>query len=225
MQFYLPLLFAAVIAITYYSINRLHDNCSKYHFEIISLSAGVSITYVLLELFPNFTEAALSVNRLWFIPVLIGFSAHHLIEKEIYQHKHKNKLVRSLSLQEEAFSFVDQIALGLVLVSLSKENIMKGLLAFLPILTFTVVSALNSKHSNNIKAVFTSSATVIGVILVLAFGAVPAWLQLSLMGLATGLLLFTTIRHHLPFGREGRPAYFALGAILYSLFIIAIGYI
>lgn len=224
MQLYLPLMFAAIIGLIHYLVNRLHTNCSKYHFEIISLSAGVSITYVLLELFPNFTEAALSVNKLFSFSILIGFSAHHLIEKEIYQHKHRNKLVKSLSFQEEVFSFIDQAILGFVLVSLAREDSMKGWLAFLPIFTFTLASALSDKHSTKIKTAIASSATIVGVILSLALGAIPTWLRISLMGLATGLLLFTTIRHHLPFGREGRAAYFLLGMLSYAFFIIVLGY-
>ncbi|HLD79944.1 MAG TPA: hypothetical protein VJA18_05265 [Candidatus Nanoarchaeia archaeon] len=225
MQFYLPILFAFIIAITHYSINRLHNNCSRYHFEIISFSAGVSITYVLLDLFPNFTVAALSIHKLLFISLLLGFSAHHIIEKEIYQHKHRKKLVQDLSFQEEAFYFFDHLVLGFVLVSLFRQDIMGGMIAFLPILAFTIVSALRIKHSTRIKTAIAASATAIGVLLSLALGAIPEWLQVSLTGLASGLLLYTVIRHHIPFGREGRPFYFGLGFVLYSLFIIMTWYL
>ncbi|MBI2125674.1 hypothetical protein HYU08_03915 [Candidatus Woesearchaeota archaeon] len=225
MQFYLPILFALIIVATHYLVSKLHHNCNKFHFEIISFSAGVSIAYVLLELLQNFIEAALSIHKLVFISLLIGFSIHHIIEKEIYQHKHRQALRRYLSFEEEAFSFFDQVVLGFVLVSLFKESFMAGAIAFLPILAFTIVNALNSKHSTELKIVVAASATMVGTLINVALGDLPAWLQVSLHGLASGLILFTVTRHHIPFGRDGRPKYFAFGVLASSLIIITTWYL
>lgn len=225
MQLYIPLLFALVIAITHYVTSRMHHDCGMRHFKIISFSAGVSITYVLLELLQNFIEAALHIHKLVFIFLLMGFSIHHLIEKETYQHKSKQDLRRYLSFEEEAFSFFDQVVLGFVLVSLFKENFVSGAIAFLPILAFTIVSALDTKHSTVAKTAIAASATVVGTLINLALGDLPAWLHVSLLGLASGLVLFTVTRHHLPFGRDGRPIYFVLGVAASSLIIITTWYI
>lgn len=222
----LPLIFAIVIAVTYYYTNRFKIKHRVYSQKILSFAAGVSITYVLLELFPAFTEVALSISKLLFVSILLGFIAHHLIEKEIYKHNRDHELIKLLTLEENIFSFVYHIILGIVLVTFAKESTIEGVLAFVPILTFTLVSTLPmAPHPTKIKTLFMSSSTIIGALLALLWEKIPLWLEFSLIGLATGVLLYTVIRHHIPFGRKGRIGYFTLGFVLYSLFIIMTWYV
>ena len=222
-----PILFAVIVGIIYYISNRLDIKHKPYYHKILSFSAGVSITYLLLDLFPTFTEVAFMINKVLFVSVLIGFIIHHLIEKEIYIHNKNHDLIKKLTEEEHIFSFMYHIILGIVLVTFTEQSLVRGVLFLVPISTFVLVSTLPTKpHISLSKALLLSSATLLGVLFA-AFVWIqrPLWLEFSLVGLAIGVLLFTVIRHHIPFGRKGRIGYFTVGFLLYSVLIISSWYI
>lgn len=223
----LPLIFAILVGVTYFLSNKFDLKHRKYYQKTMSFSAGVSITYVLLELFPTFTEGAFSINKLIFLSVALGFISHHLIEKYIYQHNKDHELIKRLSFEENVFSFIYHIVLGIVLVTFTQESLIKGALFFIPIVSYTFVSTLpTNPHASRKKATLLSSATLIGVFLTSFFWtARQPWLEFSLIGLALGVLLFTVIRHHIPFGKTGKISYFTFGFVLYSALIIISWYI
>ena len=220
---FLPIMFSVIVSIVYFFSNRFNIKNKDAKLRIISFSAGVSITYLLLEFFPRFTEGALSIHRLLFLSVLFGFTIHHIIEKEIYIHHSKHGLMKMLSLEENTFSYLYHIVVGGVFVYLSRQSIIEGFLYFVTIVSYTFVSTLPTKpHDSPFKAVFLSSSTVIGAVLMtLLYDYVPAWVNLTLMGIAIGVLIFTVTRHHIPFGRDGRAEYFTIGLISYAALIIA----
>jgi len=223
---YLPLIFSFIIASTYYYANGIKIKNKPYYQKILSFTSGVSITYVLLELFPAFTEVALNITKFLFVTILLGFIIHHIIEKEIYKHNRNHELMKLLSLEENVFSFIYHIILGIILVTLYKGDPVDGVLAFIPILTFTLASTLPmASHLTKKKALFMSSSTIIGSSLALLWRTIPIELEFSLIGLATGVLLYTVIRHQIPFGRGGRIGYFTMGFTIYALFIIITWYI
>ncbi|MBI4021263.1 MAG: hypothetical protein HY369_03400, partial [Candidatus Aenigmarchaeota archaeon] len=65
-----------------------------------------------------------------------------------------------------------------------------------------------------------SASTLLGVVFA-SLVAVPEVVQTGLLGVVIGTLLFTVIGHSLPVGRHGKPLYFILGTVAYSLFILA----
>jgi len=222
----LPLILALVLSITYYLSNRYRIKSKKFGKKIISFSAGVSITYVLLELFPTFTEGALQIDKVLFISIPLGFIAHHIIEKEIYKHTDQHDLVRLLSVEDQVFSFVYHFIIGMILFTFVRLSIVEGVLFFIPILSYTFVSTLSGKpHSSKLKTVLISSATVLGALVALIWANIPLHLEYFLMGLALGVLLFTVIRHHVPFGKEGQVGYFSIGFLIYSVLIIISWYV
>lgn len=218
---YLPLVFSFIVAVTYYYSNKFELKNKPYGRKVMSFAAGVSITYILLELFPSFTEVALSINKLMFISILIGFIAHHLIEKEIYHHTAKGRLRRMLSLEENTSSFIYHFVVGFVLVPFVKQSVVQAVMFFIPILAYTIVSTLPmSPHSSLLKSLFLSSATPFGVLTSYILINIPLWIEYSLVGLVIGLLLFIVTRHHIPFGRKGEVSYFTSGFMVYSILII-----
>jgi zinc transporter ZupT len=222
----LPFIFAVIIGITYYFSNKVDISRKSNSHKILSFSAGVSITYVLLELFPSFTEVAFSINKLLFLSILLGFIVHHLIEKEIYQHNRNHELIRLLSLQENIFSYVYHVILGIVLVSFTQQNLIQGWLLFIPVLSFTLVSALPSEpHIQKSKSLFIASSTLVGVGIGWLWTSRSLGVEFFLVGLVTGVLLYTVIRHHIPFGAKGHVSYFTLGFLLYAAFIVSTWYI
>jgi hypothetical protein len=218
----LPIMFSVVVSIVYFFSNKLRIKNKDAKNKIVSFSAGVSITYLLLEFFPRFTEGALQTHRLLFLSVLFGFTIHHLIEKEIYIHHHKHGLIKMLSLEENIFSYLYHIVVGGVFVFLTRSSVIDGFLYFVTIVSYTFVSTLPTKpHQSIVKSMKLSSSTVLGAVLMtLAYNFVPLWVHIFLMGIAIGVLIFTVTRHHIPVGRDGRAEYFSLGLILYSGLII-----
>src|SRR3989344_4967678 len=136
---YLPFIFSLLIGITYYFSNRFDIKDKQYSKKIVSFAAGVSITYVLLELFPTFTEMALSINKWLFASILIGFIGHHLIEREIYHHATKKRLSKMLTREEHVSSFIYHFVVGFLLVHFTHQSIIQAVLFFIPILAYTFV--------------------------------------------------------------------------------------
>ncbi len=223
---YLPVLLAVLVGLTYFFVNRLNLKHSHHTPKMVSFAAGVSITYVLLELFPLFTEISAQINKFLFFSVLLGFIIHHVIEKEIYMHNQKHELVKKLSTEEQVFSFAYHLILGMLLVTFVRQSLLDGMLFFVPILLFVFVSTLpTEQHASTAKAVFLSGATLLGALFsTFIWTSRPLWIEGFLVGLVTGVLLFTIVRHHIPFGRAGKVGYFSLGFILYALVIMASWY-
>lgn len=223
----LPIVLALLVGVIQFISHNL-DIRRKHHTQkITSFAAGVSITYILLELFPTFTDVAVKISRTLYLSVLIGFITHHLIEKELYMHNKRHELVKKLREEENIFNFVYHIIVGIVLVAFINQSITQGVLFFFAISLFTFVSMLPANaHTKNKKIALLSTGTVLGTAIALSVGKlIPLWLEFSFVGLIVGILLFTIIRHHIPFGRKGRIGYFTLGFILYSLIIISSWYI
>ncbi len=219
----LPLIFATVVSLVYILSNKFQIRHKENKQKIISFAAGVSITYLLLDFYPRFTEGALEISNYLFIAVLFGFTIHHIIEKEIYLHHHKHGLVKMLTLEENIFSYIYHVVVGIVMVYLTNLSIFDGTLYFATILAYTFVSTLPTKpHESHKKSIILASSTVLGAIIGLLLTPImPVWVQFLLMGLAIGVLLFTVVRHHIPFGRHGRVDYFILGFMMYAILILA----
>ncbi len=224
---YLPLLLAALVGVVYYLTNRLELKKRQHPHKIASFSAGVSITYILLELFPLFTERASQGSKLVFLSVLGGFIIHHIIEKEIYIHNRRHELVKKLGIEEEVFSFVYHVILGILLVTLTTRRPLDGILFFIPVGMFVFISTLPlTRHAAAYKTLFLSSATLWGTLFSLfVWETRPLWVESTLLGLAVGVLLFTIVRHHIPFGRTGNLGYFMLGFFFYSIVIVGSWYL
>jgi len=101
-----PLFLAFIVGLAEYFGKSLDLQHKAYYRKIVSFSAGISVTYILLELFPTFAKGAFEIHNLLFISLLIGFISHHVIEKEIYKHNRTHELVRMLSLEENTFYYV-----------------------------------------------------------------------------------------------------------------------
>jgi hypothetical protein len=63
--------------------NQFFGNYLPY---VLSFSAGISLTYIFIDLFPYFTSKAIFVDDSLFILLLLGFALINLIEKHIYQY-------------------------------------------------------------------------------------------------------------------------------------------
>jgi hypothetical protein len=192
----------------------------KYEDNIISLSAGVSLTYLFLNLFPEFSRRISKENEFVFLSVLIGFTIFHIIEKYIY----KNNKSEELAIEDSVVSFIYHFIIGVIMVSFFKEGLYEGILFFIPAVFYTGVNTIpvDISKSKIIKFVVAFS-TVLGTIFAtFLFHELSKMTYLILLGFIIGVISFTVTRHSIPFGKKGRPLFFILGVVLYSLIIILI---
>ncbi len=222
-QLVLGVLFAIAISFTEYFSKKLNLRHKKYYYQIVSLTAGVSLSYLLLELFPLFAENAFEIGKPMFLFLLLGFIAHHVIEKEIYQHNRMNELVKNLSLEQQIFYYVYHVIIGIVLIILMTKNTTEGIFFAVSILAFTVVSNLPSEpHKSKYRMLFLSTSTLVGSILSLFFWRIISkQMEFALIGLVAGVLLFTVTRHHIPQGKVGNVGFFIFGVLVYSTLIVS----
>lgn len=213
---------AILIGFAHFFSGRFCKICSPFFKELISFSAGISITYIFLDLFPHFSSQVIILNEFLFFSLLIGFVTIHLIEKYVYQHLLKKQIKRNIGYINHIFSIFYHIILGTIIFNFSQQSIEKVLLLFVPVFIYTAVSTLPVKqHSSNRVNFLVSLSTLIGVLLaIFLFSRISPLVITSLVGFVIGSLLFSVIRHSIPIGTEGKPLYFVLGVIIYSPIVI-----
>lgn len=186
------------------------------------MSAGISISYIFLDLFPNFTNEATITNRYIFISVLVGFGLLHLIEKYVYQHTSPSLIEKRLEISNQIISFVYHFILGIIILDFVEQSILEAILLFIPIVIFTAVSTIPvQQHPSRSVNFIVALSTPIGVVIAYLL---QSFLSLEivtiLIGIVIGGLLFSIIRHSIPMGANGKPSYFVLGILIYVPIII-----
>jgi hypothetical protein len=219
---FVPFILAIVLGIAYHLANQVDLKHKKYYAAMISFSSGISITYLTLSLFPDFTIGAILIHPLLFFSVLGGFSLHHIVEKSIYINHPKHDIIKLLSLEERVFYFAYHFILGILLVFFSKESFLGTILFFIPIFAYSLVSSLTTEpYDVKRHSWLASSATFWGVVLIaIIWRFIPIWIYFLLMGIVVGILLYSIVRHHIPFGKKGDPTYFLIGALIYSVLVV-----
>ncbi len=211
--------FGTIIGIAHYFNELFSLKSEKYRNKIISFSAGISITYIFLHLLPEFIAA--QTSRFVFLSILFGFVIFHIVEKYIYQHSPEDKLLKELAIEDSITSFIYHFVIGIVLVGFVNQGINQGILFFIPVLLFTTVNTLpvDMTKSRIIKVILAVS-TLLGILFAkFIYPNIDPTLYYILLGLVIGTLLFTVTRHSIPKNKEGKPLYFILGMIIYTILI------
>ncbi|MDG6218216.1 MAG: hypothetical protein QCI00_02105 [Candidatus Thermoplasmatota archaeon] len=213
---------ALVLGLVQFFSEHIVKTCDKYYAHVLSFSAGISVTYVFVHLFPHFSQDVVKTNQLLFVSVLFGFIFVHLIEKYVFQHSSNDLVDDRLGVLNQFTSVFYHIVLGIVIFDFSEQGLLKILLLFVPIIIFTGVSTLPVRHhSSNFVRFFVSLSTLAGVVLAwLLFDTIQGIIQFGLVGFVIGGLLFSVIRHSIPHGKEGKPLFFIIGVALYTPIIL-----
>ena len=221
---------AIIIGIGHYLSDKFCLACSAYKKEIISIVAGVSLSYFLLQLLPEIYTSTLS--KIPFLFVLIGFTLFHLVEKYIYQEIPKNKITQDLLFSHSIALFIYYVLVGLVLYRLSSISYEQGFLFFIPVFLHATLSTLSAHgihglHNTHYKFdKFVNLLQTIGSLLGVAIASlfiIPENILLNLTGFVVGVLLFIIVRDTIPKEKEGSPFYFILGIVFYLIIIISLG--
>jgi len=216
-----------VLALIHLASERLQPRHGTMRWRIISFAAGISIAYLFLHLLPETYEAADHIRGWVFVFLLAGFTVFHLIEKYIYQHTERERLVRDLKEIHSVSFFVYHFIVGVALTGKFEEGILEGLLFLVPVAFHAGLStaSLSGIHGDMRERtsvrVLLSLSTFLGVIFAV-FIRIPPALELSLVSFVAGVLLYIIVREFLPQREKGEPAYFVLGLLVFAIVNLAI---
>lgn len=223
----LPWLFAGILILVHYFGDRLDSTAFAHREKVTSFSAGVTVSYVFLQLLPEHHSGAVYLGDFGPISVLIGFSAVHVTEKWVYHHEKTAAQIREDFRElHSIFLFLYYFVIGLLLYELVQSSITEGMLFFIPVLFHTAVSSfslleLDEELLSNrfIHGAITVSA-VIGTATGYVFHVTPPVFY-ALLGVVTGMFLYLVIHDSLPDDDAGRPEYFVVGLLCYTAVLIA----
>jgi len=212
---------ALILSIVDFFTEGLFSKASPNKMKFISVSAGVSVSYIFLILLPEIYLRSMEINRLLFLTVLFGFGIFHIIEKYIRQNftgpalRKEHRVVHSVS------SFVYFFVVGFLLVKLAGvNNDLSAVLLFIPIMLHIIIDSLPRRHTKkHYLRAFSASSPFLGAISA-SFIDVGQTGNTMLLGLVGGALLYTVVRESLPRERKGRPMYFITGLLLFTVLIL-----
>jgi|TARA_B100001964_G_scaffold245063_1_gene329612 hypothetical protein len=212
---------ALILSIVDFFTEGLFSKVSQNKMKFISVSAGVSVSYIFLILLPEIYSGSMEISKLLFLAILFGFGVFHLIEKYIRQNftgpalRKEHRLVHSLT------SFVYFFVVGFLLVKLTEQNGDLGaVLLFIPIALHIIIDSLPRRHTkNHYLRALSASSPFLGAILA-SFIDVGKTGEVILLGIVGGALLYTVVRESLPREREGRPMYFITGLLVFTILIL-----
>ena len=222
----LGLVFSALVGISHYISNRFHLLKSKRRESIISFIAGISLTYLLLVLLPEFYERSLLSSKLILLFILAGFSFFHLVDKFIYQKVEHSRVRKDIRIAHGAGIAAYYFVVGAVLFSLFSINIKQGILFFIPVALYAIMSNIYAVGVRGIRSKEIFSLNLIQSIMPLAGAATMKIFPISetiitaLIGIVAGMFILIIVKDVIPKDTKGKPADFVLGAVLYILVII-----
>lgn len=228
MVLHLPLVWAlaATLAIVHFVGAEIDETEFAGTGQLTAIAAGVTITYVFLQLLPEHHKSVAYLGNFGFFFALSGFVALHLIKIYIWRHaKTAAELRHEYKELHSVFLFVYYLAIGIILNNLLTRSVLEGALFFVPVLLHTGISslALGELHEDVLNNLWVklgiSSAVLIGVGLSQFIGFGPRVFH-GLLAVITGMLLYIAVHDSIPDERNNAPLAFIGGIAVYSMVII-----
>ena len=226
MSIVLPIIFSLILAAVHFFNEKIQIRQEYVRIRVISFVAGISVTYVFLNLLPEVYKGFEIVDRLIFIFLLGGFTAAHVTEKYVYQHSAPQTLRANLGGLHSLAFFLYHFFIGVILVDLSKSSSIGSVLFFLPVLFYSAVGLLSLEKihpkiwERPVVKFILSLSTLAGVLFADAFLGIQPIFSL-LFGFIVGVFLYVALIDFVPKEARGRPEYFALGVLIYTLILTA----
>lgn len=210
------IIFGLVMGMFHYLSEEFCPRCGKHKNPILSFSAGISVTYIFLYLFPEFISHA-SGNKYLFMPILFGFALFHIIEKYIYLKTPEEKWRREIALEDSIVSFIYHFIVGIMITFFVSQSISRGTLFFIPVFIYTAISSLpvDSPRSKKAAAVLAASTPLGSLFASYLYPGIPQMIITVMLGFLIGVLSFTVFRHSIPKRNNGSPLFFILGILAY----------
>ena len=126
---YLSLILAGILSFADYVTEHIFSEKLRKNAKLISFSAGVAISYIILNLFPEISTFALIDGKRIFLYALLGFVSLNLIEQYIY--KEVGKLKSPFKYHKNihvAYFFIYNFFIGMVLTIFASKGLISTLL-------------------------------------------------------------------------------------------------
>ncbi|MAH02145.1 MAG: hypothetical protein QF798_01440 [Candidatus Woesearchaeota archaeon] len=211
---------ALILSVVDFFTEGLFSKASPNKMKFISVAAGVSVSYIFLILLPEIYSSAVAINKLLFFAILFGFGIFHIIEKYIRQNFTGPELRKEHRLIHSTTSFIYFFVVGFILVKLSDSNYVHSTLLFIPIILHIIIDSLPRRHTKKYHLRVLSAGSPFFGALIAAFVDVGTIGNVILLGIIGGALLYTVVRESLPRDREGRPLYFIIGLLFFTILIL-----
>jgi hypothetical protein len=222
---YLAIFYGLILTVVHYYADRFNAFCRGAKDELLSFTAGISLTYICLKLLPESTKALEYDTRNIFVFILLGLVINHVIEKYVYQHTSRRKLLRAIKEAHSLAFFIYHLVIGVIMVYITRWNGFFGATLFLvPMFFHTGISKVSIEEihvlakGHPIIRIILSASTFIGVMIAVLTN-LPAILSYYALGFVIGALLYIVIRDEIPEKKKGKLHYFVIGVLLYSTFI------
>ncbi len=220
-------IYLALILSIIHFISDVFIKFTKRHIQkLMSLSAGILLSILFLEMLPKFAVAALETNYLLFLLPLMGFAAFHSIRSYNFRHIQTKKELKARFRKTHILAFfMEHFILGFAL-TLSFKDPTISLILFLPFILLTVSSSvllrIIDKTSNSDKVrIILGSAPILGAL----FGAFSSFNQLfylGALGYIMGSLFYIVSRDIMPIEEKKEDfVSFFTGLILTSILLLA----
>jgi len=227
MDIYTALGLGLLLGIIHYFSENIRPKNALKEYRLISFAAGISISYLFLDLLPHTYEAAIHLNEWIFVFLLLGFSLFHLMEKFIYKHADQDKLARELKEIHSVTFFVYYFLIGIVLKDKLQTSFFDGIFFLIPVSLHAALSTASLsrihgeiRESMWIKLIL-SFSTFLGVLFAILF-LIPIVINNILISLIAGILLYIIIKEFLPEKEKGQPMFFVLGILMFLTIYIFI---
>ncbi len=229
MEVHVPFLFVILLSAVQFLSDRLTVERSRYSDVVTSFASAIAITYLLFNLLPE--AYSNSSGALLFVPLIVGFTFIHLLEKFYYEEfEQRFHLKRVRSFHDElhaAVLFIYHLAIGAVLFDLVIRDLTSALLLMPPLMLFTTIGNWSLHHTYVRQRAWLrlllASGTIIGGIVALGLIELTlhaAIIQTIIFNFAVGILLFIVIQEALPTRKKGEPLAFVAGITVYTMLLI-----
>ena len=217
------ILLGLLMGLAHYFSEEILRKFKSHKWAFLSFSAGISITYIFLSLFPRFVSGVSKENKFLFLSILLGFVIFHVIEKYIYKQKlTEYKRLKEVAIEDSIISFIYHFIIGMMIVNFFNHSFFEGVLFFIPVMLYTSVDTIPvDRTKSNIMKVILGFSTLLGILFsTFVYKNIDFRIYLVLLGFIIGVLTFTVTRHSIPSGKKGSPLFFLFGVIIYSTIIL-----
>jgi len=221
----LAYIFGVMFGIGHLLSESICRKLGKHRSLFISFTAGLSIAYLFLELFPLLFQEGKQVSEVVFLFVMLGFLLLFIFEKYVYQHSKLKLMAREISLLHAFGFFFYHLAVGIILVKLMELGWEKTALFFIPTFLYAVfgevsINEISERVKENWVAktlLVLSSLLGVGIarLIVISNG-----LYYVLLGFLVGGFTYLIVRDSLPRDKEGDLMGIVLGVTLYTFLIL-----
>lgn len=218
----LSLILSGILSFVDYVTEHIFSEKLRKNQKLVSFSAGVAISYIILNLFPEISTYALIDGRKIFLYGLFGFVSLNLIEQYVYKGigkiKHLSAYHKNMHI---IYFFIYNFFVGVTLAIFASKGPTQTLLFFVPFLLYIIAEILPQEFefkSNTFK-VFYSMAPLFGTLIGVNFIDFTTSIFGELISFITGTLLYIVIRESLPSEKAEKPLYFIIGVLFYTLII------